>query len=368
MEQDTATGTPAARQDGREALAERLFGALVGAVELYTVQVGLETGLYEQLADSDVTASQLARRADLDHRYVGEWLQQQAVAGIVVVDTGAGEEDRLYRLDPAHAEVLLSQTSPYYLAPAGPFAVGVGRLADAVATAFRTGGGVPYSAYGAGLRRAIAAFNRPMVEAELAAIWLPAVPEVHDFLAATTAPRILDLGCGLGRTTVELARAYPHATVHGVDLDTASVDEARKAAAEAGVADRVAFSVGDAVAVADAEPYHLVTAFETLHDMGDPVGALRNARQLLAPGARVLVSDDRAAESFVAPGDDYERLLAAFSVMHCLPATRAADPVHAHGTLVRPQDVLGWIDAAGYRTGRVLDIPNDMWRFYLATP
>jgi SAM-dependent methyltransferase len=355
--------------DARETLSERLYESLLGGMELLTVHIGLSTGLYATLAQGPLTTEELSRQVGLDQRYVREWAEQQAATELIEVDNPAvAADERRYSLCGPYAEVLLDPTSPYYMAPAGRFVVGLGRATPAVVDAFTTGEGVPYADYGADIREGIAAFNRPMVTAELADIWMPATGDVHRTLLQAEAPRILDVGCGLGWTSVALARAYPQAVIRGIDLDAASVAEARRVAAEAGVADRVTFTLADATTFEPAETFDLVTCFETLHDMGDPVGALRAARRVLAPGGQVLIGDDRGAEQFTVPADPFERLAYAFSVLHCVPATRAEHAVIAHGTVVRPSDALGWIAEAGFARGEVLDIDNEMWRFYLATP
>ncbi len=174
---------------------------------------------------------------------------------------------------------------------------------------------------------------------------------------------MLDQGCGLGHSSVALALAYPAITVRGVDLDEASVQEARHTAAEAGVADRVSFAVADAAAPAG-PGVDLVTIFEALHDMADPVGVLTAARAALAEGGSVLVGDERVADVFTAPAGEIERLQYAFSVLHCLPATRAEGSAAANGTVLRAPTVLGWARAAGFTRPEVLDIANDFWRFY----
>ena len=189
-----------------------------------------------------------------------------------------------------------------------------------------TGGGVPYTAYGQQMRRGIAALNRPMFLHELASTWLPAVPEIDHRLRSAPPARVLDMGCGLGASSMALARAYPSARVLGVDLDQASVTEARAQAAQAGVADRVTFMVGDAAQVTPDAPFDLITIFEALHDMGDPEGALRAARALLADDGNVLVADERVADTFTAPGDPTERFMYGWSILHCLPATLADIP------------------------------------------
>src|SRR4029453_17057082 len=184
--------------------------------------------------------------------------------------------------------------SPYHAAPLAVTFAGVAGVLPQLLEAYRTGGGVPYPAYGQQMRRGLPPLNRPMFLHELASTWLPAVPEVDRRLRANPPARVLDLGCGLGASSVALAPAYPRAQGLGVDLDQASVAEARAQAAEAGVADRATFVVGDAAQVADHEgPFDLVTIFEALHDVGDPGGTLGTARALLAADGNMLVSDRR---------------------------------------------------------------------------
>jgi 2-polyprenyl-3-methyl-5-hydroxy-6-metoxy-1,4-benzoquinol methylase len=199
---------------------------------------------------------------------------------------------------------------------------------------------------------------------DLASTWLPAVPDLDRRLRSAPPARVLDLGCGLGASSIALARAYPRARVLGVDLDQASVTEARAQAAEADVTDRVRFVVGDAAQVTTEAPFELVTIFEALHDMGDPVGMLRAARSLVAADGHVLVADERVADAFTAPGDQVERFMYGWSVLHCLPATLAEHPVEATGTVLRAPTVARWADTAGFTGFEVLPIDNPFWRFY----
>jgi 2-polyprenyl-3-methyl-5-hydroxy-6-metoxy-1,4-benzoquinol methylase len=151
----------------------------------------------------------------------------------------------------------------------------------------------------------------------------------------------------------------------GLDLDDASVAAARAAADAAGVADRVSFTVGNAATAAGPDgSYDVVTIFEALHDMGDPAGVLRTARGLLTAGGSVFVADERVREDFSAPGDLIERLNYGWSILHCLPATLAEDPVEANGTVLRPATVRRWAQDSGFATCEVLDIDNPFWRFY----
>jgi SAM-dependent methyltransferase len=359
--------TSAASQDPREALGDRIFEGAVTTMEMLTVALGLELGLYDVVAqDQPVSPAHLADRAGISERYAREWLEQQAVAGILVAEEAGHEDGAALRfgIDPAHAEVLIDTDSPYYASGATLMLAGVARVMPQLADAFRTGRGIAYPEFGTEIRRGIAAFNRPAFLHELGSVWLPSVPEVHERLSTAPRARVLDLGCGTGTSSTAIARAYPHVEVVGIDLDHASVLEARAAAREAGLSDRVTFHLGDAADEQIQGGFDLVTIFEALHDMGDPAGALRTARHLLADGGSVLVGDERVADAFTAPGDALERLNYGFSVLHCLPATLAEDPVEANGTVLRAGTVRRWAAEAGF--GRVEELPIDFpfWRFY----
>ena len=352
--------------DARDALAGRLVDGLTQAMETFGVYLGVELGLYRALAElGSADEAELAGHAGVAVRYAREWLEQQAVAGYLACDDPAQPaERRRFRLPAGHAEVLVDRDSPYHAAPLALALAGVARVVARLPEAYRDGGGVAYAEYGREMREGIAAANRPMFLHELGGTWLPAMPDLHQRLQAAPPARILDLGCGLGASAVALASAYPRATVLGVDLDAASVAAARAAAAEAGVADRVSFLVADAAHLEREAPFDLATIFEALHDMGDPVAALRAARALLADGGSVLVADERVADSFTAPGDPTERLMYGWSILHCLPATLAEDPVEATGTVLRAPTLARWAADAGFTAVEVVAVDNPFWRFY----
>jgi hypothetical protein len=167
----------------------------------------------------------LAQRGGIDERYAREWLEQQAVAGIL--DIADGSEDpakRGYTLPAGHAEALLDPESPGYAAAIPPGLLGLATALDTVATAYRTGDGVAYERYGAEIREHIGGFNRPMFANDLAAEWLPALPDVHTRLVGGEPVRVLDIACGTGWSAISLARAYPNVSVTGINIDTASIE------------------------------------------------------------------------------------------------------------------------------------------------
>ena len=351
-------------------LADRLFGAVLGLVDVHMVYVGDRLGFYAALAARpDATSAELAAATGTHERYVREWLEQQAVSAILAVDdVSAGPAARRYALASGHAEVLTDRDSLDYVAAFARMMVGLVRPLPAVLEAFRSGGGVPYADYDADFCEGQADMNRTMFVNLLGSEWLPAIPDVHARLSRAPAARVADLACGAGCSSLAIAAAYPRVTVDGIDLDAASIELARANLAAAGLQERVSFALRDA---ADAElegVYDLVTIFEAVHDMARPVEVLRSARLLLAPAGCVIVADERVAQTFTAPGDDVERLMYGYSVLHCLPIGLAEQPSVGTGTAMRPDTLAEYALAAGFTDVEVLPIENDFWRFYRLNP
>jgi 2-polyprenyl-3-methyl-5-hydroxy-6-metoxy-1,4-benzoquinol methylase len=275
------------------ALDERLLDATVDTLELFAVYLGSRLGLYRTLAEhGPMTAGELATTARINLRYAREWLEQQAVAGIVTVDdVSRRAESRRYRLPADHAGVLVDPEHPSHLAPFAELIVGIAGALGEVVSAYRTGAGVPYARYGADFRRGQGGINRPAFTSDLTASWLPAMADVHARLSRPGA-RIADVGCGHGWSTIALARAYPQAEVIGYDIDAASVAEARAHAQNSGAA--VRFVTADVAGLHDAGPFDAVLLLECLHDLARPVDALAACRKALADGGAVIVVDEHA--------------------------------------------------------------------------
>lgn len=353
------TTTPA---PSTETLVDRLFAAVLATIDVQSVCFGDRLGYYRALADGGPqTPAELAARCGTVERYTREWLEQQAVTGLLEVDDPRAP-DRRFALPPAHVEALTDQLSPNHLVPLARFLVGAGKHVDALVEAHRTGGGVAWAELGDDVREAQAAANRPLFLGALGREHLPSVPELDAVLRA--GGRVADVGCGEGWSSIGIALAYPGATVDGYDVDVPSVEAARRNAEQAGVADRVRFTAVDAAAVDEAGRYDLVTAFECIHDLPQPVAVLAAMRRLAGPEGYVLVMDERVAEAFTAPGDDVERLMYGYSILCCLADGLAHQPSVGTGTVMRPAVLRRYAREAGFQDIEVLDIADDFFRFY----
>jgi 2-polyprenyl-3-methyl-5-hydroxy-6-metoxy-1,4-benzoquinol methylase len=357
-------------EDRRDALVGRLGEAILGTMDLFNLYLGDRLGLYRALADGGpATSVDLAGRAGIHERYAREWLEQQAVGAILTVDDpDKPAAERRYTLPAGHDEVLLDADSLYYQAFIGRFAASLGQALPSLLHAFRTGGGVSWAEFGADAREAQAAQNRPLFLGPLGNQWLPMVPDVHARLCAEPAARVADIGCGAGWSSIGIAKAYPLVHIDGFDLDDASVALAQANADEHGVAHRVNFQVRDVADPQLAGQYDLVVGFEMLHDLAQPVPALRVMRGLLNEGGAVIVMDENVAERFDAPGDDLERLYYGFSTLCCLPAGLAEQPSAGTGTVMRPDAFRQYARAAGFRDVEILPIAHELFRFYRPLP
>jgi SAM-dependent methyltransferase len=354
----------------RDELVERLFGSALGAMDLLCVYLGDRLGLYKALAHSGPsTSAELASKAGVNERYAREWLEQQAMAGILeAVDQSATDAERRYALPTGHDEVLLDGDSLNHMAPIAQLLVACALPIHAVLAAFATGDGVPYADYGADLHEGQARFTQPLFDNLLASDWLPAVPVIHDRLNGDPPARVADVACGLGRSSIAIARAYPKVTVDGIDLDQASIARAQQLLPASGVEERVAFHCRDAADPELSGRYDLATIFEALHDMSYPVDVLRALRSLLSDGGRVLVGDEKTAARFALDAGDVERLYYGFSVLHCLPVGMVGENAAGTGAVMREDTVRGYAEQAGFADCEVTPIESDFWRFYLLTP
>lgn len=346
---------------------DSLFNASIATMELFAVHIGDRLGYYRALADGGpMTAADLAGRTGTSERYAREWLEQQATAG--VLDASTTDNPRIFTLPDECVEVMTDRDSLTYMTPLVRLTVGITEPLDQILQAFRTGGGVPYPDYGVNTREGIADMNRVMFINQLASEWLVAMPDVVARLDDGARPaRVVDIGCGTGWSSIALAQGFPNVHVDGYDLDEASIALARQNATTTGLRDRITFHLRNAADVEPETPYDLACAFECIHDMADPVGVLSAMRALVGPGGTVLIADERVADQFTPNGDEVERIMYGFSILHCLPVGMADTPSVGTGTVIRSSIMRDYVEAAGYQRFEILPVDNLFWRFYRLT-
>lgn len=350
-----------------DALVERLFTSVLATMDVQAAYLGEQLGYYRALAAGEaLTSTELAERTGTAERYTREWLEHQAVTGFLTADGEPDATRRRYLLPAGHVEPLTDELSPNFVLPLAKFVAAAGRQLDALARAYRTGGGVSWAEHGTAVREAQAAANRPLFLGALGEEYLPSIADVDAALRA--GGRVADVGCGHGWSSIGIALAYPDATVDGYDVDDPSVAAARRNAAEAGVGDRVRFhQVDPGAAAAAGERYDVVLAFECVHDLPDPVGFLGAMGALAGDRGAVIVMDERVAEEFTAPGDEVERLMYGYSLLCCLADGLAQAPSAGTGTVMRPSVLRQYAVRAGFAGVDVLDIEDDFFRFYRLT-
>jgi 2-polyprenyl-3-methyl-5-hydroxy-6-metoxy-1,4-benzoquinol methylase len=303
-------------QDKLGELLGRFVGDLGATIAAGNVVVGHRLGLYRGLAEGPATAEELARRTGTDPRYVAEWLRGQAAGGYVSCDPAAGR----FSLTEEQAFALADPDGTLYLPGAFLLALGALRAESQITDAFRSGAGMGWHEHHDDVFSGCEMFFRPGYVANLTTSWIPALEGVAEKL--TAGGRVADVGCGHGASTVLLAQAYPESKIMGSDYHQASVDTARKHAAEAGLADRARFEVASAQTFSGTG-YDLVATFDCLHDMGDPVGAARHIRQALDADGTWLIVEPLAGDTLAANLNPVSRVYYSFSTFLCVPAARS---------------------------------------------
>ncbi|WP_028927215.1 class I SAM-dependent methyltransferase [Pseudonocardia acaciae] len=344
---------------------QRLVGQVItdigGAVTAPLALLGDRLGLFTELASGGpATPTALAKRTGLVERYVREWLLAMAASGYVTYEggePGAADPDSAgsgrYRLSPEQADAFTNPASPGYVIGAFQNLTAGTRMLDRLTEAFRTGEGFGWHEHHEDMFVGTERFFRPGYLAHLTGEWIPALTGVADRLAAGAL--VADVGCGLGASTVIMASAYPASTFVGVDYHRPSIDMACGRAAEAGVADRVSFRVAGAADLATSAEgrYQLITFFDCLHDMPDPLGALRAARAAVAEDGRVMLVEpmswDRVSDALNPLG----RLLAGASLFICLPSGLSAPPAAGLGNQAGPRRTQELAVEAGFSDARV---------------
>ncbi len=330
-------------QDKLHAFVGKMLNDLGGAWSVPTVRLGVRLGLYESLdRDGPATASELADRAGgLTERYVREWGLAQAASGYVDFDSATGE----FSLAPHQAMVFANKDSPVYLAPAFDMAAAMIEGEAKVENAFRTGEGVRWGDTAECLFCATGAFFRPSYVNNVVQEWLPALDGVVDKLKAGA--KVADVGCGVGFSTLLMAKAFPASHFVGYDFHEPSIEEGRRHAKEHGLGNRVRFEAIKAKEIAEKD-FDLITCFDCLHDMGDPKGCSAHLRDMLKPNGTWMVVEPLAGAH---PADNMNpvgRLYYSASTMICVPTSLDQEVGEALGAQAGEERLSEIISSGGF--------------------
>src|SRR5579872_3955123 len=290
-------------------------GDLGAAVHAGMVVIGEKLGLYEALAQGEMTSAELATKTGTDERYLREWLSSQAAGGYVTYNA----ETRKFGLSEEQAFALATPDSPAYIPGAFELALGSLAAVPRIAESFRTGAGMGWHEHDDGVFHGCEKFFRPGYAANLVSSWIPALQGVKEKLEA--GGRVADVGCGKGASTLLMAKAFPKSKFFGFDYHDKSIEAARETAKREGIADRVTFEVSKAKEY-PGKDYDFVAVFDCLHDMGDPVGAAAHVRRSLREDGTWMVVEPFANNELKDNLNPVGRVYYSFSTLLCTPCSR----------------------------------------------
>ncbi len=330
----------------------RAVGEVGATLNTALVVMGDRLGLYRALAGAGALSSaEVAERAGVSERYVREWLNAQAAGGYVEYDAESGR----YTLPPEQALALTDSDSPAYLP--GFFQIALGTVHDSpdIVEAARTGAGIGWHAHVHDVHEGCERFFRPGYHANLLSAWLPALDGVVAKLER--GGKVADVGCGHGASTILMADAYPRSSFVGSDYHRDSIQTAQERAQAAGVSERATFEVATAASFSGAG-YDLVTMFDCLHDMGDPVGAARHVREAIAPDGTWMIVEPAAGDRVEDNLNPIGRAYYGFSTLLCTPASLSQDVGLALGAQAGEARIRDVVTAGGFtRFRRAAETP-----------
>jgi SAM-dependent methyltransferase len=342
--------------------AGKVMGDLAGVSASVLVVIGDRLGLLRALDEGGpATSAELAARAGVAERYAREWLYGLHAAGYLELD----RERRSFSLPAEHAEVLAREAAPFFLTGSAQVWQGELTVLDRLTEAFRTGGGVPQAAYPDDMTEGIRRNSAPWFEHQLLQQWIPALDGLRAKLEAGV--RYADVGCGAGHAVIKLARQFPRSTFVGYDAFEGAIDQARRAAEQAELPDRVRFELLDAT---DGLPerYDLISTFDVIHDAIDPPDLLRAIKRGLEPDGTYLMLEWRCADDPAENIGPFYTLLYGTSLMYCMTTSLAHGGAGLGICGCPPAKVRRLCAEAGFTSVRELPIHSPLHILYEIKP
>jgi SAM-dependent methyltransferase len=300
------------------AFVGRFVGDLGAAAHAGMVVIGERLGLYKALSSQPMTSAELSAKTSTDERYVREWLASQAAGGYVTYDDKTGK----FSLTEEQAFTLANEDSPAYLPGAFELALGSLAAVPRIIESFRTGAGMGWHEHDEGVFHGCEKFFRPGYAANLVSSWIPSLDGVQPKLESGA--RVADVGCGKGASSILMAQAFPNSRFFGFDYHDQSIAGARDSAKRQGIADRLTFEVAKAKEYPGTD-YDFVTVFDSLHDMGDPVGAATHVLQSLRSDGTWMIVEPFANDDLKDNLNPVGRVYYSFSTLLCTPCSRSQE-------------------------------------------
>lgn len=349
-------------KDKVKAFADHVYADMAGTMTAGMAYVGTKTGLFRTMTGKGpMRLDDVVRESGLQQRYVDEWLKGMSAACYLEYDAAA----ETYSLPEEHAYLLASDDTDHFMGGLFCFAPVLLRAAPEVAEAFKKGGGVHFHEYGAEGVEAIDLINRGHYEHRLTSYWLKAMPDAVARLEA--GGRALDVGCGVGRVALALAKAFRRAEIVGLDPDEASVGRAREFTAAENLSDRIRFVVGTTGNFLAAGGFDLITACDCIHDLAEPVKTLREIRTLLKPDGTLFIVEPRAGDRPEDNRNAIGTMYYGFSLFHCMTQSLASGGPGL-GTCLGPARLEELVLEAGFRRFEPLNLKSQVIAFYAARP
>ncbi len=341
----STTETPAIDMNKLNSFIGQFVTDLGATVHAGMVVIGEKLGLYKALAGGPMTSAQLAAETKTDERYLREWLASQAAGGYITYDDRSGK----FSLSEEQAFTMAREDSPAYLPGAFEFALGSLAAVPRIAESFRTGAGMGWHEHADDVFHGCEKFFGPGYAANLVSSWIPALSGVKEKLERGA--RVADIGCGKGASTLLMARAFPNSRFFGFDYHDKSIEAARESAKRSGVADRATFDVSKAKSF-PGKDYDLVAVFDSLHDMGDPIGAAAHIRQSLALDGTWMIVEPFANDQLKENLNPVGRVYYSFSTLLCTPCSRSQEVGLCLGAQAGEARIRDVVTSAGFKRFR----------------
>src|SRR6185436_13638342 len=328
------------------------FGATFNAA---LIRIGDKLGLYKALAaGGPQTSQELATKTGTAERYVREWLSAQAAGGYVTYDPS----NKKFHLTEEQAFAMADENSPAFLPGAFQCALAATKAEDTLTERFKTGQGMGWHEHHHELFVGTELFFRPGYAANLVSSWIPSLEGVEAKLK--DGAKVADVGCGLGASTILMAQAYPNSAFTGFDYHDGSIEMAKERAREAGVSDRVTFEIAKAKDY-PGTGYDLVTFFDCLHDMGDPVGASAHVLASLAPDGTWMIVEPFAEDTVEGNMNIIGRAFYGASTLLCTPASLSQEVGLALGAQAGEKRIREVVTSGGFtRFRRAAETPFNL--------